>query len=296
MKKFLKLAMLGLFAVMLFGDVQAQKKKYKKSSSKKTAVVKFTPREFGTITSVSDLTDEADSTKEYASVKNLIEGNNVTIAYADNTFRAKEPLRRGDFIVSLNSALESIKKSAETNSLDSSYTIVTPFDKDQSYVTSVGDIKDLNESSIYYPATQSLVEKWGVAPLSKNKTLDAGAVMTEGEVYDILKATLGYNSPGVNTYSKAMTRGKFAMVLDNAITQKLSEVNQMAGTRTDSLANTHWQQTLATKQQEKQRADSLMKESEMAKIEAQKKEAEDWTKLSEKEKRKQARQAVKNQK
>jgi hypothetical protein len=296
MKKFLKLTMLGLFAVMLFGDVQAQKKKSKKHSSKKTEVVKFTPREFGTMTSVSDLTDEADSTREYASVKNLIEGNGVTIAYADNTFRAKEPLRRGDFIVSLNSALEAIKKSADTNGLDSSFVIVTPSDQEQSYVTSVGDIKDLNESSIYYPATQSLVEKWGVAPLSKNKTLDPGAVMTEGEVYDVLKATLGYNSPGVNTYSKAMTRGKFAMVLDNAITQKLSEVHQVTGNRTDSLANSHWQQTLTTKQQEKQKADSLFKESELAKIEAQKKQAEGWSKLSEKEKRKQARLAVKNQK
>lgn len=303
MKKFVKVILLAFFAIMLFGDLQAQKKSKKYKSSKKATAVKFTPKEFGTMTTVSDLTDESDSTREYASVKNLIENNGVTIAYADNTFKPKEPLRRGDFVVALNSALESIKKSAENNGLDSSFAIVSNYNNDQSNVSTgdvsdvndkVSDTKDIDENSIYYPATQSLTEKWGIAPF-KSKSLNPGAIMTEGEVYDILKNTLGYNSPGTNPYSKAMTRGKFAMVLNNAINQKLSEVNQVAGTRKDSLDNLRTQQELSLKQQEKQRQDSLTKAVELSKIEAQKKEAEEWTKLSDREKRKQARSQLKNQ-
>jgi len=303
MKKFAKIIMLGLFAVVLFGDVQAQKKVHaynkKAKKSTKNATVKFTPKEFGTMTSVSDLRDESDSTREYASVKNLIETNGVTLAYADSTFKPKEPLRRGDFIVSLNSALDAIKKSADNNGLDSSTSIVNTntntMDSSQSNVASVSDIKDLNENSIYYPATQSLIEKWHVVPVTKNKLLNAGEVMTESEVYDILKTTLGYTSPGTNPYSKAMTRGKFAIILNNAVNQKLSEVSALSTTRQESLDSVRRQQELTLKQQEKQKTDSLAKEAELSKIEAQKKESEAWTKLSESEKRKQARMAVKNQ-
>jgi len=293
MKKFVKIIMLGLFAAMLFGDVQAQKKKHKKSASaKKSPVKKFTPKEFGTLTSVADLRDEADSTREYASVKNLIENNGVTLAYADSTFQPKEPLRRGDFVVSLNSALEAIKKAADNNGLDSSASVITTNTQGattsgtESDVASVSDITDLNESSIYYPATQSLIEKWHFVPVTKNKLLNAGEVMTEAEVYDILRTTLGYTSPGTNPYSKAMTRGKFAMILNNAINQKLSEVNALSTNKKESLDSVRRQQEFTLKQQEKQRVDSLAKEAELSKIEAQKKESEAWTKLSEREKRK----------
>ena len=306
MKKLVKIITLGLFAVMLFGNVQAQKKVHayhkKGKKSTKNAIVKFTPKEFGTMTSVSDLRDEADSTREYASVKNLMENNGVTLAYADSTFQPKEPLRRGDFIVSLNSALDAIKKSADNSGLDSSTSLLNTnttntYDSTQSNVASVTEIKDLNETSLYYPATQSLVEKWHVtAPFSKTKSLNAGAVMTESEVYDILKNTLGYNSPGTNPYSKAMTRGKFAIILNNAVNQKLSEVNALSTTRSESLDSVRRQEELTLKQQEKQKADSLAKEAELSKIDAQKKEAEAWTKLSERDKRKQIRSQLKNQK
>jgi hypothetical protein len=311
MKKFIKIIMLGLFAALFYGDVQAQKTKVKRSKSyKKTTAktVKFTPKEFGTFTSVSDLRDEADSTREYASVKNLIENNGVSLAYADSTFKPKEPLRRGDFVVSLNSALEAIRKAADTNGLDSSTSLVnvntnttsssdSTTNNNQVDVASVSDIKDVTENSIYYPATQSLIEKWKVTePFSKTRSLNPGAVVTEAEVYDVLQNTLGYTSPGANPYSKAMTRGKFAVILNNAINQKLSEVNAMSATKTEGLDSIRRQQQLTLKQQEKQQTDSLAKETELSKIEAQKKEAEAWTKLSERDKRRQIRSSLKNQK
>jgi hypothetical protein len=270
----------------LDGDIQAQKKKVVKKSSSKTTKVKFTPREFGAPSSVSDISDISEANPEYTSVKNLVETNGVTLVYADSTFRSKDLLRRGDFIVSFNSALEAVKRSAATGGLDSS--IINTYDRNQSYVTNVSEIKDLNESSVYYPAAQSLIEQWGIAaPFTKTKLLNAGATMSEGEVYDILKSILGYTSPGTNPYATAMTRGKFAMVLNNALNQKLVEVNTIASAKTDSLDNLRIQQEALLKQQDKQRRDSLFREAELSKIEAKKKEAEAWNKLSDKEKRKQ---------
>lgn len=296
MKTFVKFIMLVLFSGFIYGDVQAQKKKVKKkSTSSKTSVVKFTPREFATPDSTFIVTDVPDTNSAYSSVKNLTQMHGVTIAYADSTLRPKDPLRRGDFIVSFNSALEAIKRAGDAGGLDS--TVVNTYDRNQSYITSVSEITDVKEGSVYYPAVQSLIERWGIAaPFTKSKLLNASAPMLETEVYDILKVTLGYTSPGANPYAKAMTRGRFATVLNNALDQKLEQVNELAGARRDSIDNQRRQEVMAIQQQEKMRKDSLAKEVELSKIEAQKKETEAWNKLSEKEKRKQARVNVKQQK
>ena len=295
MKTFVKFIMVVLFSGFVYGDIQAQKKKVTKKSSSKTNAVKFTPREFAIPDSAFVVTDVPDSSSAYSSIKNLTQMNAVTIAYADSTFRPKDPLRRGDFIVSFNSALEAIKKAGDAAGLDSA--AVNTYDRNQSYITSVSEISDVKEGSVYYPAVQSLIERWGIAaPFTKSKLLNASAPMLETEVYDILKVTLGYTSPGSNPYAKAMTRGRFAIVLNNALNQKLAQVNELASARGDSIENQRIQQETTIKQQEKIRKDSLAKEVELSKIEAQRKEAEAWSNLSEKEKRKQARINVRQQK
>ncbi|MEO6455793.1 MAG: S-layer homology domain-containing protein [Ginsengibacter sp.] len=284
MKKYAKIIMMFALLGIFSADIQAQKKKTVKRSTTKTAT--FKPKEFGTPSSVNDITDVKETNPEYNSIKNLVEINGVTLVYSDSTFRPKDPLRRGDFIVSFSSALDAIKKAEDEGRLDSS--IINTYDKSKSYVTQVSEINDLKESSVYYPAAQSLIEHWGIAaPFTKTKLLNAGAPMSEGEVYNILKETLGYNSTGTNPYSSAMSRSKFAMVLNNALNQKLSEVNTLTAAKADSIDDHMRQQEALLKQQDKQRRDSLAKEVELSKIEAQKREAEAWTKLSDKEKRKQ---------
>lgn len=278
--------MLTTLLGIVYGSTEAQKKKVIKKSVSKTSAVKFTPKEFGTPSSVNDVKDLKETDPAFESVKNLVETNGVQLVYADNTFRPKDPLRQGDFIVSLNSALEAIKKSADASGADS--TVFNTKDNSQPYVTSVNDIKDLKESSIYYPAAQSLIEKYGVgSAFTKSKTLNAGATVPESEVYDVLKTTLGYTSPGTNPYSAAMSRSKFAMVLNNAVNQKLSQVNAFTSGKNDFADSLRREQNALIKQQEKQTKDSLTKQAELSKIDVQKKQAEAWTKLSDREKRKQ---------
>lgn len=287
MKKYFMIMVTALTLLLSVSDLQAQKKKVVKKSTK-PAAVKFTEKSFGTPTTIAEVTDIKDSTPAYEAEKNLIENYGVTMAYSDNTFKGKEPLRRGDFIVAFNSALGAVKKAMDAGSVDSSF--INTYDKNASYITSVGDLKDLQPTSVYYPATQALIERWGIAaPFTKAKVMNAGGIMTEAEVYDILKVTLGYNSPGSNPYTTAMSRDKFAMVLNNALNQKITQVNAMADSKKMAADDERRRQELAFQMSEKQRKDSVGKEIELRRMDAQKKEAEAWSKLSDREKRKLAK-------
>ena len=93
------------------GNIEAQTKNKKaqtKHKIKTAPTPKFVEQKFGAPSSITDITDVADSNRSYNSVKSLVD-KHVTLTYDDNTFRGNEPLRRGDFIVALNSSLEAIK-------------------------------------------------------------------------------------------------------------------------------------------------------------------------------------------
>jgi hypothetical protein len=288
MKKYVMIMITALSLMLSVGELQAQKKKVVKKSTAKTHTVKFVEKSFGTPTSITEVTDITDASPGYDAEKNLIENYGVTLAYSDNTFKGKEPLRRGDFIVAFNSALSTIKKAMDSSAIDSS--MINTYDKNASYITSVNDLKDLQPTSVYYPATQALIERWGIAaPFTKAKVMNAGGVMTEAEVYDILKVTLGYTSPGSNPYTTAMSREKFAMVLNNAMNQKMSQITAMATDKRMAADAERRRQELAFQASERQRKDSVAKEIELRRIDAQRKEAEAWSKLSDREKRKLAR-------
>lgn len=261
--------------MLVFTNVQAQKKKVTTKKSVQTKTVKVTERNFGTPTSVSEITDISESEPSFTSVKNLIENNGVILSYADNTFRAKEPLKRGDFIVALNSAFNNLKTKIDPSVSDTG--LFNTYDRNRggAYLTTVDQVKGLSESSIYYTASKSLIEQWGIAaPFALNKTLVSSSVMTEKEVYDILGATLGYKSPGVNPYSAGMNRGKFAIVFNNAISQKMSEISGLNTAESNRKDMDRRRQNDSIKVVDKARKDSMAKDVELKKIEAARLEIE----------------------
>lgn len=273
MKKHLKL-FLPVLLMFVFADLQAQKKKVstKKSTTK---TVKVIERNFGSPTAITEITDVSENDPSYSSVKNLIENNGVIFSYADNTFRAKEPLKRGDFIVALNSALDNLKTKVDPSI--SGTGLFNTYDRNRggAYLTTVDQVKGLSESSIYFPASKSLIEKWGIAaPFALNKTLAASSVMTEKEVYDILGVTLGYKSPGLNPYSTAMNRGKFAIVFNNAVSQKMTEIRGLNSAELNRIDMDRRRQVDSLKVVDKARKDSMAKDVELKKIEAARLEIE----------------------
>ncbi|MEP7250865.1 MAG: S-layer homology domain-containing protein [Ginsengibacter sp.] len=245
MKHYLKVfSTLLLFSFMMV-NVEAQtrtKVKQSKTKIKTKAEPKFVEQNFGSPSAITDITDVADSNRSYNSVKSLVD-NHVTVSYDDNTFRGNEPLRRGDFLVAVNSALDAVKNLAVQNGIDSmmnaanTNNTMTTMATDNSISNNpnantgnmnsgmaVSDYSDLEEGSVYYPAVQALLEKGVTAPFPENsKKLNPGATISEKEVYNVLNQVFGYDMTGMNPYATAITRNKFAMVLNNAVTTKMQE-------------------------------------------------------------------------
>ena len=213
----------------------------------KTHVPKFVEQNFGTPSAVTDITDVADSNRSYNSVKSLVD-KHVTLTYDDNTFRGNEPIRRGDFLVALNSSLDAIKNVAVKNGIDNSTNVTTNNATTESTNTvnnananpsananantniangtnsiNSNQFTDVAESSVYYPAIQALIQKGISVPFSESKKLNPGAPMSEKEVYDILNQVFNYDKTGMNPYATSMTRNKFAVVLNNAVSNKVQE-------------------------------------------------------------------------
>jgi hypothetical protein len=284
MKNYFKILHVILF--LLVADVQAQKKVITKKKANNTITLKAVDRNFGSPASVSDITDVNDSNVVYRELKNLIENYGVTIIYADNTFRGKEFLKRGDFVVALNSALHNLRSKMDAAGIVDT-TLFNTYDRNRggAYLTTISQVKDVPENSIYYPAAKSLIEQWGIAaPFALNKTLSATSTISEKEVYDILRVTMGYNSAGVNPYATSISRTKFAIALNNAITQKMTEINSLSSILQAKRDAERRRQLDSLHKLDMLRKDSVAKEIQARKQEADKKE-EEAKKLLEKKKK-----------
>jgi hypothetical protein len=199
----------------------AQKKKVattKKASTTKTASKSFPARGFTDSVTLSQVTDIQSDHPTYDFLYSLINDYGVMIVYSDNKFRGNENLKRGDFAVHFNSALESVRDYMD--SLKQDTTMINTYDKNRSYITSVSEVRDLTSSSLYYSAVRSLLENWGIAAMfKKDKKLNANASITEAEVYDILNVTMGYKNTAVARRPVPIKRDAFAVMLAEAISQ-----------------------------------------------------------------------------
>ncbi len=288
MKHYLKLLSSLFIFSLLMGNLEAQTKTKIKTKS----TPKFVEQNFGTPSSVSDITDIADSNRSYNSVKSLVD-KHITVAYDDNTFRGNEPLRRGDFIVALNSALDAIKNVAVENGIDSmmnannnaasmenSNNITTDNMATTDNANTSTAFTDVEEGSVYYPAVQALMEKGVNAPFNNSKKLDPGAKMSEKEVYETLNQVFNYSKTGMNPYATSMTRDKFATVLNNAVFNKMQEEYTMIDQKNAQAEQLRQEEKakLATEmqQQAQMRKDSLNSayQAEQAEIEKKALEAQ----------------------
>lgn len=228
MKHYLKLLITLFIFSVLVNNVEAQTKTKIKTKSE---TPKFVEHSFGTPSSITDVTDIPDSSLAYNSLQTLV-GKNITLTYDDNTFRGNEPIRRGDFLVALNSSLDAIKKVENENNIDSEANTNSASMNNNTVTENSGievnapiknDLNDIQENSVYHPAAQSLTQKGVILPFAKSKTFNPGDPMSENEVYDILNQVFDYSKAGMNPYGKTMDRSKFAMVLNNAVSNKLQK-------------------------------------------------------------------------
>lgn len=275
-----------ILSLTTLSNAEAQKHKVvrktttsKSSTSKKALTI--VERQYGTPTAISSIIDIKENSPSYESVKSLIENYGVPITFSDNTFHGNESLKRGDFVVALNGAYNAIKTSATNAGLDTS--IMNTYDRNRTFLTSIKDLKGLSPESPYFNEAQALIEKWGVAaPFPKSKIFIASSPVSETEAYDILKVTLGYVSGGSNGLNNAITRDKFALVLNNAIAQKISIVNSLHSANVSQQANEHIRLQDSIDHVDMLRKQEIAREIELKRMDAQKKEAEARQKLKNK--------------
>jgi hypothetical protein len=269
------------FAVVitgLFFSVYISNAQNKKNTEKAKTHTQTTEKGFGNPQSISVVTDILENNEAYSALKDLIENHHITMVYADNSFLGNATLKRGDFVVSFNSALESIKDAINNAGLDT--TLINTYDRNRAYINSVTQVKDIKPGNIYYNAVESLLEGWGInAPFTKAAVLNAGSLFYEDELYDILRVTLGYDYGIFKPRKTAITRYHFAMVLDDALKQKFEQVQKLADERKvkDDIEKARIDSIV--KQIERNRRDSISKEIELRKAEAEKKETEARKKL-----------------
>jgi hypothetical protein len=158
--------------------------------------------------------------------------------------------------------------------------LVNTYDRNRAYINSVTQVKDLKPGSIYYVAVQNLLEDWGInAPFTKAAVLNAQSLFYQDELYDILRVTLGYQYRGITPGKVAVTRNHFAIILDDALNQKMKQIDSLAAKNKARADAEKARVNALIEQIEQNRHDSISKEIEARKIEAQKKEEEARKKL-----------------
>ena len=240
-----------------------------------------TQKGFGNPQSIGDVTDILENKEAYNSLKDLIEDHQIIIVYNDNTFLGNAKLKRGDFVVSFNSALEAIRNAKTSAGLDTS--LINTYDRNKAYIISVTQIKDIKPGDIYYNAVQSLLEDWGInATFTKAALLNAQSLFYQDELYDILHVTLGYDYGMLKLKKIPVTRYQFAITLDDALKQKLAQMQMLTNEKkaTDDAEKARVDSIV--KEIERNRRDSISKEIEIRKAEAEKKEIEARKKLEDK--------------
>lgn len=236
---------------------------------------------FGSPQSISEVKDMLENNEAYTALKDLIENYKVAIVYADNSFFGNANLKRGDFVVSFNSALERIKDVTKNAELDTS--VINTYDRNKAYITSITQVKDLQPGSIYYIAVQSLLEEWGInAVFTKAALLNAGSIIYQDELYDILRVTLGYDYGTLMPKKIAVSRSRFAIILDDVLNQKIKQVETIAAEKKARDDAEKARVNAIIQQIQQSHRDSVSKEIELRKIEAEKKEAEARKQLEDK--------------
>ena len=267
MKKYLPFIFIAFEFFLYSGTLNAQAKK------NIVTVKAHATMGFGTPQSINEVKDVLENNEAYNSLRDLIENYHVTIVYADNSFLGNNNLKRGDFVVSFNSALEIIQEATKKDSLDT--VLINTYDRNRAYITSVTQVKDIKPGDIYYNPVQSLLERWGInAPFTKAALLNANSLFYEDELSDIFRVTLGFEFEKGKPARVPVKRYRFAVLLDEAINLKMQQINLLANEK-KAKENEEKEKVNAIIQQiEQNHRDSVSKEIELRKIEAQKKEAE----------------------
>lgn len=181
------------------------------------------------ITSISQIQDVKPTDKHYVALQSLVERYGV---FSDRVFRANDPLTREEFVVLLNDGLNrmiELAATAEEEVYPSE--LIENFSANETNITSISQIKDINTGYNKYLDLQSLTERYGINICDKDKYFRPTKPVTEKEFYTwvtkIFRGSINSNPSA----TQAISRSDWAIVMNEAFDSVNERITTLSADR-----------------------------------------------------------------
>lgn len=171
------------------------------------------------ITSISQVQDVKQTDEHYSALKSLIERYGVI---SDRIFRANNPLTREEFVVLLNNSLNRMNELAQAATVYPKTEEIYTFEwlernvsANETNITSISEIKDINTGYNNYVDLQSLTERYGIDICDKDKYFRPTKPVTQKEFYTLVTKIFRVSINSNPSVTQAISRSN-SVILMNA--------------------------------------------------------------------------------
>lgn len=158
------------------------------------------------VTSTDQIEDVEPGASYYPAVERLIERYGINLTYADSSFRGEDELTYGEFALGLNQALDSLNRAGWTQ-------------PPQPPALRAASVVDVERTSAYFEALELLSARYNVNLADADGTFEGDRPITGDEVASYINQATGLTFDGGED---TMTRGEFAILLDQMMAQALA--------------------------------------------------------------------------
>jgi tetratricopeptide (TPR) repeat protein len=168
------------------------------------------------ITRVSQIPDVKETDKHYNALKNLIENYGAFEPFPDATFRANQPLTRGEFAKQLERGITKMRRNVEQRGVKvGKFDLNNPYSGNIAIIQSAKDLKDLPPTNEYYIPIKTLLEDYGI-DLSDAGYFRPNKAITEKEFYTWIPVIFKIDFNGNPSPTEIVLRGEWIIGMSNA--------------------------------------------------------------------------------
>jgi hypothetical protein len=158
------------------------------------------------VTSTNQIEDVDPNASYYPALERLIEQHGINMTYADGTFQGEDVLTYGEFALGLNQALDSLNRAGWTP-------------PPQPAALRAASVVDVERTNAYFEAVELLSARYNVNLTAADGTFDGDRPIAADEIASYINQATGLTFDGG---TETITRGDFAVLLDQMMTQALT--------------------------------------------------------------------------